>query len=182
MTYERRIQLLALAVGLPGSLVALILVWTGNFTSGGAWTLTFFIVVFWLGLALSLQQRVIFSLQTLSNLLAALREEDFSMRGRGARADDAMGEVMVEVNALSETLRLQRLGALEASALLRTVMEEIDLAIFTFDQDKKLRLVNRAGGHLLGHPLERLLGFTAEELGLSACIEGEPVRDRKSVV
>jgi two-component system, NtrC family, nitrogen regulation sensor histidine kinase NtrY len=176
ITYERRIQLLALAVGLPGSLVALILVWTGNFTSGGAWTLTFFIVVFWLGLAFSLQSRVIFSLQTLSNLLAALREEDFSMRGRGARADDAMGEVMVEVNALSETLRLQRLGALEASALLRTVMEEIDLAIFTFDQDKKLRLVNRAGVHLLGRPLERLLGFTAEELGLAACLQGEPVR------
>ncbi len=162
MTYERRIQLLALAVGLPGSLVALILVWTGSFSSGSAWTLTFFIVVFWLGLALSLQQRVIFSLQTLSNLLAALREEDFSMRGRGARADDAMGEVMVEVNALSETLRLQRL--------------DVDLAIFTFDQDKKLRLVNRAGAHLLGHPVERLLGFTAEELGLGACLEGEPSR------
>src|SRR5438876_9923832 len=79
-----------------------------------------------------------------------------------------MGEVMVEVNALSETLREQRLGALEATALLRTVMEEIDLAIFTFDQDKKLRLVNRAGVRLLGRPLERLLGFTAEELGLGA--------------
>src|SRR5438876_3947603 len=87
-----------------------------------------------------------------------------------------MGEVMVEVNALSETLREQRLGALEATALLRTVMEEIDLAIFTFDQDKKLRLVNRAGVRLLGRPLERLLGFTAEELGLGACLEGEPVR------
>jgi len=87
-----------------------------------------------------------------------------------------MGEVMVEVNALSETLRLQRLDALEASALLRTVLEEIDLAIFTFDQDKKLRLVNRAGAHLLGHPVERLLGFTAEELGLGACLEGEPSR------
>src|SRR5215468_10956911 len=171
-TYERRIQLLALAVGLPGSLVALILVWIGSFTSGSAWTLTFFIVVFWFGLALSLQQRVIFSLQTLSNLLAALREEDFSMRGRGARADDAMGEVMVEVNALSETLRLQRLGALEATALLRTVMEEIDVAIFTFDNESKLRLVNRAGERLLARSPERLLGFTAAELGLAACLEG----------
>lgn len=176
LTYERRIQLLALAAGLPGSLVALILLWTGNFSSGTAWTLTFFIVVFWLGFAFSLENRVIFSLQTLSNLLAALREEDFSMRGREARSNDAMGEVMVEVNALSETLRQQRLGALEASALLRTVMEEIDLAIFTFDQDKKLRLVNRAGVRLLARPLERLLGFTADELGLGACLEGEPAR------
>src|SRR5205085_922901 len=176
LTYERRVQLLALAAGLPGSLVALILLWTGNFSSGTAWTVTFLIVVLWLGFAYSLKSRVVFSLQTLSNLLAALREEDFSMRGRGARTVGAMGEVMVEVNALSETLRQQRLGALEASALLRTVMEEIDLAIFTFDQDKKLRLVNRAGVRLLARPLERLLGFTAEELGLGACLEGEPAR------
>jgi len=89
-------------------------------------------------------------LQTLSNLLAALREEDFSLRARGARSDDAMGEVIIEVNALSETLRQQRTGAMEATALLRTVMEEIDLAIFTFDNQTKLRLVNRAGERLIG--------------------------------
>src|SRR5438128_1492778 len=86
LTYERRIQLLALGAGLPGSLVALILLWTGNSSSGTAWTLTFFIVIFWLGFALSVKHRVTFSLQTLSNLLAALREEDFSMRARAARS------------------------------------------------------------------------------------------------
>jgi nitrogen fixation/metabolism regulation signal transduction histidine kinase len=134
------------------------------------------IVGFWLGFALSLRHRVVFSLQTLSNLLAALREEDFSVRARGANREDAMGEVMIEVNALSETLRQQRLGALEASALLRTVMEEIDVAIFTFDNETKLRLVNRAGERLLARPAERLLGFTANELGLAACLEGESTR------
>ena len=77
------------------------------------------IVELWLGFAVSLRHRVVFSLQTLSNLLAALREEDFSVRGRDAQRDDAMGEVMIEVNALGETLREQRLGALEATALLR---------------------------------------------------------------
>ena len=150
MNYERRIQLLALAAGLPGSLVAIILLWTGNFSAGAAWTITFLILVFWIGFAVSLQHRVIFSLQTLSNILAAMREEDFSVRGRGASRDDAMGEVMIEVNALSETLRSQRLGALEATALLRAVMEEIDLAVFTFDNNFQLRLVNRAGERLLG--------------------------------
>ena len=176
LTYERRIQLLALAAGLPGSAVALILLWTGDYTSRTAWTLGLLIVGMWLGFALSLRQRVVFSLQTLSNLLAALREEDFSVRGRDARRDDAMGEVMIEVNALGETLREQRLGALEASALLRTVMEEIDVAIFTFDNETKLRLVNRAGERLLARPLERLLGFTAAELGLGACLDGEVAR------
>lgn len=173
MTYERRIQLLALAAGFPGSLIAMILLWHGNYSSGAVWTLAFLIFSLWFGFAFSLRNRVVFSLQTLSNLLAALREEDFSLRARGARSDDAMGEVMIEVNALSETLRQQRLGALEANAFLRTVMEEIDLAIFTFDNSAKLRLINRAGERLLGYPEERLLGFTAEELGLGACMDGE---------
>ena len=176
LTYEHRIQLLALAAGLPGSLIALILLYTGDYTSRLAWTLGILIVTLWLGFAFSLRHRVVFSLQTLSNLLAALREEDFSVRGRDAQRDDAMGEVMIEVNALGETLREQRLGALEATALLRTVMEEIDVAIFTFDNENKLRLVNRAGERLLARPSERLLGFTAGELGLGASLEGEAAR------
>jgi two-component system, NtrC family, nitrogen regulation sensor histidine kinase NtrY len=176
LSYERRIQLLALAAGLPGSFIALILLWTGSNSSGSAWTLTFLILSLWLGFALSLRHRVVFSLQTLSNLLAAMREEDFSIRARGARPDDAMGEVMIEVNALSTMLREQRLGAMEATGLLRTIIEEIDLAIFTFDHEAKLRLVNRAGERLLGRPLERLLGSTASELGLAGCLEGESAR------
>jgi len=176
LSYERNIQLLALAAGFPGSLIALILLWTGDFSSGTAWTLTLVIVSLWLGFAASLRQRVVFSLQTLSNLLAAMREEDFSLRGRGARNDDAMGEVMLEINALSETLRTQRLGAIEATALLRTVMEEIDLAIFAFDDKSQLRLVNRAGERLLDRPTARLLGFTAEELELAPCLQGAPAR------
>ena len=176
LTHEHRIQLLALAAGLPGSLVAILLLWFGDYSSQTAWTLTVLIIIFWLGFAISLRHRVVFSLQTLSNLLAAMREEDFSIRARGARSDDALGEVMIEVNALSQTLREQRLGALEAAALLRTVIEEIDVAIFTFDNSHTLKLVNRAGERLLARPCERLLGFTAAELGLAGCIEGESAR------
>jgi len=174
--YEQRIQLLALAAGLPGSFIAILLLWFGDYSSQAAWTLTTLIVLVWLGFALSVRHRVVFSLQTLSNLLAAIREEDFSLRARGARRDDALGEVMLEVNALSETLREQRLGALEAAALLRTVIEEIDLAIFTFDNSRTLKLVNRAGERLLARPAERLLGFTAAELGLEGCLQGESAR------
>jgi len=96
-----------------------------------------------LGFAFSLRHRVVFSLQTPSNLLAACAKKTFPCALAELAATDAMGEVMIEVNALSEVLRQQRLGALEANALLRTVMEEIDLAVFTFDNNCKLRLVNR---------------------------------------
>jgi len=73
-------------------------------------------------------------------------------------------------------MREQRLGALEATALLRTVMEEINLAVFAFDDEHRLRLANRAGEKLLAQPVERLLGRTAQELGLANCLEGEPAR------
>lgn len=176
LSYERRLQLLALAAGLPGSLVALLILWFGNYSSQTAWTLTIFIVVFWIGFALSVRQRVVFSLQTLSNLIAAMREEDFSIRARGARRTDAMGEVVIELNALSETLRQQRLGALEATALLRTVMEEIDIAVFTFDEQGRLRLVNRCAERLMGRRAEQLLGSAADRLGLAVCLQDEPAR------
>src|SRR5271154_7347306 len=176
LTYERRIQLLALAAGLPGSLISLILLWNGSYSSRAAWTLTFLILSLWLGFALSLRHRVVFSLQTLSNLLSAMREQDFSFRARDARSDDALGEVMIEVNALSETLRSQRLGALEATGLLRSVMEEIDVAIFTFDNLRQLRLVNRAGERLLSRANERLLCLPAREGGTEGRLRGGNAR------
>jgi two-component system nitrogen regulation sensor histidine kinase NtrY len=176
LSHERRILLMAVTAGLPGSLVALSLLWTGDYTPKVQWTLTVLIVGLWSGFALAVRRRVVFPLQTVSNLLAALREGDYSIRGRQARPDDALGEVMLEVNALGETLREQRLGALEATTLLRTVMAEIDVAIFAFDNLRRLRLVNRAGERLLAQTTERLLGRSAEELGLQACLEGDSAR------
>jgi PAS domain S-box-containing protein len=87
-----------------------------------------------------------------------------------------MGAVLLEVNALAETLRGRRLGAAEAAALLRKVMEEIDVAVFTFDSDHRLRLTNRAGERLLGQPSERILGETAAKLGLADSLNGDAVR------
>jgi two-component system nitrogen regulation sensor histidine kinase NtrY len=176
LLYERRILLLALAAGLGGTAVALILLWTGSFSSKLQWTLTVAMVIAWLSFAFSAQSRVMFPLRTLSNLLAALREGDFSIRARGANREDVLGEVLWEVNALGETLRKQRLGALEATALLRKVMEEIDVAVFAFDGAGCLRLVNRAGERILSQPEDRILGHTAMELGLSECLEGETPR------
>ncbi len=157
--------------GLPGALVSLIMLWTGGYTPKVQWTLTLFIVGLWWGFAFALRERVVFPLQTLSNLLSALREGDFSVRGRSPRSDDALGEVMREINTLGAILREQRLGALEATTLLRIVMNEIDVAVFAFDDLRQLRLVNRAGARLLGRPAERLLGAKAAELGLDGCLE-----------
>ena len=170
LPFEREVLVSALAVGLPAVTVALLLLWLDGHSARVRWTFGSLVVVWWLGAAFALRERVVRPLQTISNMLAALRERDFSLRGRGAREDDALGLALLEANLLSSTLREQRLGAMEATALLRRVMEEIDVAVFAFDPDHRLRTVNRRGERLLGQPAERLLGRGAAELGLAACL------------
>jgi Signal transduction histidine kinase involved in nitrogen fixation and metabolism regulation len=171
VSYEGRITSLTLAAVIPAIVVALVLLWFGDYSAKVQWTLTILIVGCFLLFITSAREHTIRPLQTMSNLLAALREGDYSIRARGARGGSALGEVLLEINSLGETLRLQRLGAFEATALLRTIMSEIDVAVFTFDPKRRLRLVNRAGETLLGRPMDKLLGKTANELALDRCLE-----------
>jgi len=174
--HERRVFYLALFAGLPAVCVSMILLWRGGYSGKVQWTLGLIIIGSWFITALVLRERVVRPLQTLSNMLAALREGDYSIRARGADREDALGLAFLESNLLGETLRTQRLGAMEATALLRTVMAEIDVAVFAFDDADRVRLVNRAGERLLAQPVERLLGRTAEQVGLAAGLEGPSPR------
>ncbi len=171
--HEQRMLLLALGAGFPAVLVTLILLWTGSFPPRTQWTLSIVIIVIWWGCATAIRERVASPLRTLSNLLEAMREGDYSIRARSARGEDALGDVMQQVNAMATTLRAQRLGALEATTLLRKVMEEIDVAVFAFDGERRLRLVNRAGERLLARPSERIMNDSAEALGLAEFLEGD---------
>jgi two-component system, NtrC family, nitrogen regulation sensor histidine kinase NtrY len=176
LRYDRRILLFTVAAGFPGILVSLLLLWSGGYSTQTMCTAAIVLFVLWALAASSLRHRIVFPLQTMANLLEALRENDFSFRARGATRDDPLGETLFEINALADTLRDERLGSLEATALLRTVMSEIDVAVFAFDDQRKLRLVNRAGERLLGRPVEQLLWRTADDIHMAACLEGSAPR------
>ena len=176
LNHERRVFLLSLAAGCPAVIASLILLRLGDYSAKVTWTVGTLIVGCWFIVSLIVRERVVRPLQTLSNMLAALREGDFSLRARSSVSDDALALALLEVNSLGNTLQAQRLGAMEATALLRTVMAEIDAAIFAFDAGNQLRLVNRAGERLLGVPIERLLGRTADALGLASFLGGESPR------
>ena len=171
MSFERRILVLALSSGAAATGIALFLLWTGDFTPRVRWTFSAAAVLPWLGCAFAARERVVYTLQTMANLLAALRDGDYSVRARAAHGG-ALKELVRELNALGTSLRLQRQESMEATALLRKVMDEIDVCVFTFDAHRRLRRVNRAGERLLGAPAERLLGTRAEELGLAEYLEG----------
>jgi two-component system nitrogen regulation sensor histidine kinase NtrY len=176
LSFENRILLLTLAVAVPGFLATLALLWTGRYETRIILVVSILLCAIVWKLAQELLTRVVRPLHTLANLLEAVHEGDFSLRARLPERIDALGQVMHEVNAIAETLREQRLGAVEATALLHRVMEEVDVAVFAIDDEERLRLVNRAGERLLGEPAERLLGSPAEPLGLAEVLEGEAAR------
>jgi two-component system nitrogen regulation sensor histidine kinase NtrY len=176
LSHEQTVFWIALAGGAPAVVAALGFLWSGDHAPKVIWTVTVLVLGGWLGAAAAVRTRVVRPLQTLSNLLAAQREGDYSLRARSTRSGDALDLALEEANALSAALREQRLGALEATALLRRVMSEIDVAIFAFDGERQLRLVNRYGERLLAQPSERLLGRSADALGLAECLSDEAPR------
>ena len=171
LSHDRRVLALAVAGGLPAVVFATL------FLHSAPWPLTLRfaawigMVAVWVGVALFARQHVARPLQTVSNLLAALREGDFSIRARTGGGSDPLEHVMFEINTLADTLRGQRLGAHEATALLHAVMAEIDVAIFAFDGRQRLVLVNRYGSRLLGLPDAELVGRSADALGLQGALQ-----------
>jgi nitrogen fixation/metabolism regulation signal transduction histidine kinase len=171
LLFEKRIALFAILAALPGIAFGTILIWTHDWSRDTKISLTVLEFFLWLVLTLALLEQIVRPLQTLTNVVGALREEDYSFRARGAAPNDAMGELALEINSLADILTEQRVQTIEATALLRRVVEEIDAPLFTFDPDHVLRLMNAAGERLLQQPAARLLGKTAGELELNACFE-----------
>lgn len=172
--HDRRIVLLALATGLPGTAVALVLLWSYPVPGSARIPVTLLLLGGWIAASLALRDRVVHPVQTLANMLAALREGDFSIRARLPEEDmdDALSLAYREVNQLETILREQRLGAVEAGEVLRKVLESVDVALFAFDAEDRLAVVNRAGERLLGQPSEKLVGRSARELRLDDALEG----------
>ncbi len=109
-------------------------------------------------------------LQTLSNVVASLREADYSFRARGAGSADALGELAAEINALADLLQKQRVRSLEATALLGRILEVMHAPLFAFDRENRLQLVNSAGLKLLARPYARCVGYSATELRLDTLL------------
>jgi two-component system nitrogen regulation sensor histidine kinase NtrY len=174
--YERRILLMTMAGGAPSLAAAVFLIWSAGASTHVIVTAACALGLCWIGCAFAVRRAVVFPLQTLTNLLAGLREGDASIRARGAEAGDALGDAMIEANGLATVIREQRLGAREATALLQRVMAEIDVAVFALDAERRVKLVNRAGERLLGRPVQQLLDARVDEVGLAVCMDDDPGR------
>ena len=176
MRFERKITVLSLLGGLAGVLMALVLLWTGSFQLSTQLLLTFLILLCWIGFALTVKNKVAFPLRTILNILGALREGDYSMRLRGARRDDAMGELAWEVNRLIQFLQKRRFDVVESTTLLQKILAEIDVALFGFDSSDVLQWINDSGRQLLKFNEEKIIGSHAKKFGLDLCLKGPTPR------
>lgn len=172
LSHDQRVIALTILAGLPGVAVSLGFLWLGGYEPRVQWTGSIALVTVWVGVTAALREQIVRPLGTLANMLAALREGDFSIRARVTDGSDPLSLAYLEVNQLEEVLREQRLGAVEATETLRKVLEEIDVAVFAFDPDETLRIVNRTAEHLMGQPADRLIGKSARDLRLEDTLTG----------
>jgi nitrogen fixation/metabolism regulation signal transduction histidine kinase len=170
LSFESRLRVLTLCIALPGLLTCCGLL-VSQHASTSLW-LTLLGVILFVTLIVYglLVEHVVRPLQTLTNVVSALREDDYAFRARGSATGDVLGELAIEVNALADMLQDQRAGALEASALLRRVVGSIDAPVLAFDPAGVLRLMNPAAENVLALPTDNI-GLPAAELGLTGLLD-----------
>src|SRR5687767_2600450 len=83
---EQSVLTLALVAGLPAGLGLLALSWGQQYSFEARWTITSIVLLVWVGAAAAAYQIVQRMLFLQANLLGALREGDYSIRGTRAKA------------------------------------------------------------------------------------------------
>jgi two-component system, NtrC family, nitrogen regulation sensor histidine kinase NtrY len=166
LSFEKRLRVWQYAMGVPAVVLSAVLLYQDVGNSFLAWLTIACVALLWMLEVSFFMEQIVRPLQTLSNVVASLREDDYSFRARGARRNDAVGDLALEVNALAAMLQSQRAGALEAMALVERVMASIESPVLAFDPEDRLRMLNAAGERAFGITAAKTLGMSAASLQL----------------
>jgi two-component system nitrogen regulation sensor histidine kinase NtrY len=129
--------------------------------------------VFGTGLSLSLAigwiggSRLVTTLGTIFDLLFALREGDYSIRGRVRPGRDLLQGVVAEVNLLTDDLRSGRRKRTETSRFLGKTLVALHSAVFVLDDKDCLTFINPAARRLIGAERAAVIGRDVNSLGLA---------------
>ncbi|SEG30789.1 HAMP domain-containing protein [Bryocella elongata] len=170
LRYEHRIRLWLVAFALPTVVVSSLLIYLQSHSIAATVMVGLCVAVLLAGGSIYFFGQLIRPLQTLTNVVAALREDDFSFRARGARRGDSLGDLALEINSLANTLQSQRSTAQDALTLLERVITSMQSPVLAFDSGGYLRLVNPAAEAAFHLQHGRSLGRSAGELDLEALL------------
>jgi nitrogen fixation/metabolism regulation signal transduction histidine kinase len=172
--FEVRLLFSVLAAGLPGTVLALVLLWSHSYSPAHKMEATVLLALLWVGLSFSARDKVVQSVRILSNVVASLKEQNFSFRAMQGRRDDALGELALEINELAAAMEAERRGAIEAERLLRKVASEVEAVILAVSPNGEIKLLNRAAAVFFGKREDQILNKTTEELGIQYLVNGPP--------
>jgi two-component system nitrogen regulation sensor histidine kinase NtrY len=166
LSFERRLRLWLYLLGLPMVFLCWLLLRQYSIDTLEQCFVLLALVLGWTFAVSILLEQIVRPLQTLANVVAALREDDYSFRARGGQRSDALGDLALEINRLAGTLQGRRAGALEAMALVERVMRSMQSPVLAFDPEGRLRLLNAAGERAFGLRVQTALGYSAAHLKL----------------
>jgi len=144
LSFERRLRIWLYCLGVPLFAMVVFEMESHHVDASIQWIALPSLAIAWMFAVSMMLEQIVRPLQTLANVVAALREDDYSFRARGGRRNDAMGDLALEINALAGMLQVQRLGAMEAMALVERVMKSMQSPVLAFDPDGRLKLLNAA--------------------------------------
>jgi two-component system nitrogen regulation sensor histidine kinase NtrY len=168
LSFERRLRHKLWAMGLPAAALAAMLLWDQGWVAAVIGLLC--VAAAWAIVVSLVMESIVRPLQTLANVIAALREDDFSFRARGGRRNDAIGDLAIEVNALAGMLQGQRGSAMEAVALAERVMSAMQTPVLAFDGAGRVQMLNPAAERTFGLRIGDVLGRSGAEVGLDGLL------------
>ncbi len=132
-----------------------------------------FCLVWLLAVAASIREKFVYHIRTLSNLVEAIRTQDYSMRGSRVRDPGELAELYQQINSLTTQLKDVREGEFELSNLLERIVNQINVAIVACDSDGNIRLANRLARKLLDTPAEKLVDKKLQDTVLQELLSDE---------
>lgn len=108
-----------------------------------------------------------YQIRTLSNLIEAMIDGDYTLRGR-VQSNPAFEELLVLINQLADTLQRHRLAAEESQLLLDKIMEQMDAMVFAINPDHRIEMQNGSARKLLfrNQPVDQPLDWQASGLAV----------------
>ena len=173
LKYEQRIRIWLAALALPTVVSTAVLVWEGSTSLFITLAAAFGVGLAWALAVAYFFEQLMRPLQTLANVVSALREDDFSFRARGALRGDSLGDLALEINALASTLQKQRSSARDALTLVERVMTSMQSPVLAFDHVGYLRLLNPAAESAFQLQRRSAIGILATELNLTSLLQAE---------
>lgn len=166
LTNHAKVLILAFLSGLPALAFTVYIAIRDDYSTLTLYSMGILVLGVYIACLATMYRLVVRPLQTMANIVSALKEKDYTLRVKYTNTDDPMGLSFSELNDLADKLQNQRLDMIETHQLLFKILEEVEAAVLCFDNDDQLVMANRYAQELYGSNTDSLLGQRASELGL----------------